>query len=71
MGVPFTFAHGSIRLSLSRYTTEDQIETVLRVMPPVIARLREISPFAAQVRQLEKSGEGSCEGCGNVRICGQ
>lgn len=71
MGVPFTFAHGSIRFSLSRYTTEEQVETVLRVMPSVITRLRDISPFAVQAMQMEKSGEHSCEGCGNVRICGQ
>ncbi len=46
MGVPFTFAHGSIRFSLSRYTTEDEIDYVLQHMPRIIARLREISPFA-------------------------
>ncbi|MCU0611928.1 MAG: cysteine desulfurase NifS [Candidatus Eisenbacteria bacterium] len=46
MGVPFTFAHGSIRFSLSRYTVEDEIDFVLRHMPGIIKRLREISPFA-------------------------
>jgi cysteine desulfurase len=45
MGVPFTAAHGSIRFSLSRYTTEDEIDYVLQEMPPIIERLREISPF--------------------------
>ncbi|EPR37589.1 cysteine desulfurase NifS [Desulfovibrio sp. X2] len=45
MGVPFTFAHGSVRFSLSRYTTEDEIDTVLREMPPIIERLRQMSPF--------------------------
>ena len=71
MGVPFTFAHGSIRFSLSRYTTDDQIDVVLRVMPSIIARLREISPFAAHARQMEQAGKDACEGCGNARICGQ
>jgi cysteine desulfurase len=46
MGVPFTFAHGSIRFSLSRYTVEEDIEFVLRHLPGIIGRLREISPFA-------------------------
>lgn len=46
MGVPFTFAHGSIRFSLSRYTTEEEIDFVLRHLPGIIERLREISPFA-------------------------
>jgi len=45
MGVPFTAAHGSIRFSLSRYTTRQEIDFVLEKLPPVIARLRELSPF--------------------------
>ena len=45
MGVPFTAAHGSIRFSLSRYNTEDQIDKILEVLPPIIERLRELSPF--------------------------
>jgi cysteine desulfurase len=45
MGVPFTAAHGSIRFSLSRYTTEKEVDFVLEKLPPVIARLRELSPF--------------------------
>jgi cysteine desulfurase len=45
MGVPYTFAHGSIRFSLSRYTSEADVDHVLESMPPIIARLREISPF--------------------------
>jgi cysteine desulfurase len=45
MGVPFTAAHGSIRFSLSRYTTGAEIDLVLETLPPIIARLRELSPF--------------------------
>jgi cysteine desulfurase len=45
MGVPFTFAHGSVRFSLSRYNTEAEIDFVAREMPKVIERLRSISPF--------------------------
>lgn len=45
MGVPFTYAHGSIRFSLSRYSTEADINTVLEVFPPIVKKLREISPF--------------------------
>ena len=45
MGVPFTAAHGSIRFSLSRYNTEDEIDVILEKLPPVIERLRELSPF--------------------------
>jgi len=45
MGVPFTAAHGSIRFSLSTYNTEEEIDYIVENMPPVIARLRELSPF--------------------------
>ncbi len=47
MGVPFTYAHGSIRFSLSRYTTEEEVEYVIKEMPGIIAELRAISPFRA------------------------
>ncbi len=45
MGVPFTAAHGSIRFSLSIYNTQEEIDKVVEVLPPIIRRLREISPF--------------------------
>jgi cysteine desulfurase len=45
MGVPFTAAHGSIRFSLSTYNTEEEIDFILEVMPPIIEELRSISPF--------------------------
>jgi cysteine desulfurase len=45
MGVPFTAAHGSIRLSLSVYNTEEDVDFVLEKLPPIIAQLREMSPF--------------------------
>ncbi len=49
MGVPHSMAHGSIRFSLSRYTTEEEIDYVLEHMPKVIDRLRELSPFTHQI----------------------
>ena len=45
MGVPFTAAHGSIRFSLSVYTTEGEIDFVLAKMPAIISSLRQMSPF--------------------------
>lgn len=47
MGVPFTYAHGSIRFSLSRFNTQEEVDHVVRELPRVIARLREMSPFRA------------------------
>ncbi|MCP3951953.1 MAG: cysteine desulfurase NifS [Desulfobacterales bacterium] len=48
MGVPFTAAHGSIRYSLSTFNTEDEIDYIVENMPPVISRLRQMSPFWEQ-----------------------
>ena len=45
MGVPFTAAHGSIRFSLSVYNTEEEVDFILEKLPPIIANLRELSPF--------------------------
>ncbi len=45
MGVPFTAVHGSVRFSLSRYSTDEEVDYVLEKLPPVIANLRELSPF--------------------------
>jgi len=45
MGVPFTAAHGSIRFSLSIYNTEEEIDFIIEKLPPIIKRLRELSPF--------------------------
>lgn len=45
MQVPFSYAHGSVRFSLSKYTTEEEIDYVIEVVPPIIQKLREMSPF--------------------------
>ncbi|MEN7973115.1 MAG: cysteine desulfurase NifS [Verrucomicrobiota bacterium] len=46
MDVPRSSLHGSIRFSLSRYNTDEDIDYVLEQMPRIIDRLRELSPFA-------------------------
>ncbi len=48
MGVPFTSVHGSIRFSLSRYTTEEEIDYVIRELPEIIIFLRSVSPFGRE-----------------------
>jgi cysteine desulfurase len=48
MGVPFTAAHGSIRFSLSRYNTEEDVDVVIEKLGPIVLRLRELSPFVAK-----------------------
>lgn len=43
--VPFTAIHGSIRFSLSRYNTDDDVDRIIEVFPEVVARLRRLSPY--------------------------
>lgn len=45
MGIPFTAAHGTIRFSLCRYNTEDEVDYIIEKLPAVIKRLRDMSPF--------------------------
>ncbi len=45
MGVPYTMIHGSVRFSLSIYNTEEEIDFVIDVMPKIIERLRQMSPY--------------------------
>ena len=45
MQIPFTAAHGTIRFSLSRYTKEREIDKVIAVMPDIITKLRNFSPY--------------------------
>ena len=58
MSIPYTAAHGSVRFSLSRYTRQKEIDYVLEKLPPVIERLRSLSPYWVQNKpDLEKMGE--------------
>ena len=45
LGLEYQALHGSVRFSLSRYTTDAEIDKVLEVMPGVIRNLRNLSPF--------------------------
>ncbi|MGN0894523.1 MAG: cysteine desulfurase NifS [Succinivibrio sp.] len=45
MNVPFSAAHGTIRFSLSRFTTEQEIDRTLEVLPSIISTLRSMSPY--------------------------
>jgi cysteine desulfurase len=45
MNVPYTAAQGSIRFSLGRYNTDDDVETTLNVLPGIIEKLAAMSPY--------------------------
>lgn len=44
MGIENAVAHGAIRFSLSRFTTKEEVETTLDLLPALIARLRKVLP---------------------------
>ena len=46
MGVPFTMAHGSIRFSLSIYNSKEDVDEIIKQLPPIVERLRILSPFS-------------------------
>lgn len=45
MGIPYTAAHGTVRFSLSRYNTAEEIDRVIKEVPPIVAKLRKLSPY--------------------------
>ena len=55
MKVPFTAVHGSVRFSLSRYTTEEDIDKTLEVFPQIVANLRKLSPYWDNERNAPSS----------------
>ena len=45
LNVPFTAIHGSVRFSLSRYSTEEEVDRIIEVFPEIVANLRKLSPY--------------------------
>ncbi len=45
IGLPHEKAHGSLRISIGRYNTEEEVDFLLKELPPIITRLREMSPL--------------------------
>jgi len=60
MDIPFTAKHGSVRFSLSRYTTEEEIDIVIEQFPLIVKRLRRLSPYWDQAaNQPRKNATGT------------
>ncbi len=66
MGVPFTRVHGSLRLSLSRYNTDEEVDYVLEHLPGIVRKLRELSPAGreelAGIPEALRGAEGRGKG---------
>ena len=54
MNVPFTAIHGSIRWSLSRFTTEKEIDYVIEKLPSIIEKVTSISPYQNELQALKE-----------------
>jgi cysteine desulfurase len=48
MGLPYEYAHGSLRFTLGHITTKEDIDYVMEYLPMIVERLREISPVNLQ-----------------------
>ncbi len=53
MGIPFTALHGSIRFSLSRFNTEQEVDYVIKNLPPIMDKLTSISPYQEELERLK------------------
>lgn len=54
IGLPHEIAHGSLRLSFSDENTMEDVDYILEVLPPIIRRLREMSPLWERIKKEEK-----------------
>jgi cysteine desulfurase len=62
MKVPFTAVHGSVRFSLSRYNSDEDVDRILEVFPPIVSNLRRLSPYWDQ-----QSNTPRPEGCAMLK----
>lgn len=60
LGLPPEYCHGSLRMTLGKQNTEEEVEYVLKVLPEVVKKFREMSPFKKDFGEYEKS-LGKCD----------
>ncbi len=54
LGRPYEAAHGSIRFTLTKFTTKEEIDKVIEVMPKIVKRLRSISPVHLKIDEVSR-----------------
>ena len=54
IGLPHEIAHGSLRLSISEDTTDEEIDKVIEVLPQIVQRLRDMSPLYEEIANSQK-----------------
>ncbi|MDN5301917.1 MAG: cysteine desulfurase [Thermoanaerobacteraceae bacterium] len=55
IGLPHKIAHGSLRLTLGRDNTEEDVNYILEILPDIVSKLREMSPLFAERKELPKN----------------
>ncbi len=55
LGLPHEVAHGSLRLSLSAYNTEEDVDAILKAVPEVVEYLRNMSPVWEELEKGERT----------------
>lgn len=54
IGLPHEKAHGSLRISLGYQNTEEQVDKLIEVLPPIVQRLRDMSPLYEEIKNKNK-----------------
>lgn len=54
LGLPPEYCHGSLRITLGKQNTEEEIDYVLKVLPEVVKKFRDMSPFKKDFGEYEK-----------------
>ncbi len=72
LGKPYEYAHSSLRFTLGRFTTREDLDYVMAVLPGIVEKLRQISPIRMEIGQKEISHPEAFAGQGaKVRIGGR
>ncbi len=56
IGLPHEKAHGSLRLTLGHFNTEEEVDFIIKELPPIVARLREMSPLWEKIAAKDQAG---------------
>ena len=69
---PYEHAHGSLRFTLGKRTTKEDLDYVMEVLPEVVEKLRKISPVRMEINQREVSNPQAFAGQGSrVKVGGK
>lgn len=56
LGMPHETAHGSLRISIGDQNTKEEIDQVIKILPGIVQRLRDMSPLYEEIQQKRQEG---------------